>query len=307
MGEISPVVFFIFNRPQKTALVFEEIRKARPKNLVIVCDGPRSGNLEDARLVGESRKIVEKIDWECTTLRDYSEKNLGLRERLLSGLDFAFQSHEEVIVLEDDCLPDPTFFQFATQLHQVHRQDAIVGTIAGSNFAPYQTGDSYHFSKSHYIWGWATWKRVWTEFRRAPQVESWSDADIEEIKGGFASQRQAREFAEMMKKAKELNTWDISFAVWLRQNGYLAAVPSRNLVENIGFGLGATHTIFEAFDVQVRRQAADFPLRSPADISWNMAVERRMWRTKMTRWVTFPLSHPFDFLRRVLDYRKARK
>jgi hypothetical protein len=221
-------------------------------------------------------------------------------------LDFTFAKYPQAIVLEDDCLPDLSFFSYASELLHKYSENPVVGTIAGSNFAPYKGDFDYHFSKSHYIWGWASWRRTWEAFRSSPQVESWSEDEIRALRPGFASRDQASGFFEMMRQAKALNTWDVSFAVWLRQNELLATVPKFNLIENIGFGEGATHTVFESFDVHMTRQTLAPPIRHPQIVSWDDVRERRMWRSKRMRWIIFPLSHPFDFLRRVLAYLRAR-
>lgn len=108
----TPVALFVFNRPETTMRVFSQIREARPSVLLIVADGPRSNREGDAALCERTRAIVEGVDWPCDVRRNYSEINLGCRDRLSSGLSWIFQEVEEAIILEDDCLPHPTFFRF---------------------------------------------------------------------------------------------------------------------------------------------------------------------------------------------------
>ena len=38
----SPILFLVFNRPDVTALVFEEIKKAKPKKIYVAADGARN-------------------------------------------------------------------------------------------------------------------------------------------------------------------------------------------------------------------------------------------------------------------------
>ena len=303
----TPVVFFVFRRPETTARVFREIRKARPKKLYIVSDGARIEKLGEAELVSRTREVVANIDWPCEVSRIYATTNLGLRERILSGLDEVLAKEQKVIVLEDDCLPSESFFSFCSEMLNKHVANEKVALVSGFNFAPSKNpNQDYFFTHSTYIWGWATWARTWKEFRSAQQVEAWSKNETDSIKETFASKIQEREFLGMMAIADTLNTWDISLAVWVRQNRKLTVVPRINLIENIGFGADATHTKFEAFDVQVPASNFFGPIKHPRETRAAMKLERRMWRQKSLRWVVFPIKHPLRFLGLVLAYLKNR-
>ena len=108
----TPLAFLIYKRPDTTARVFDAIRQARPPVLLVVADGPRPDRPGEAEKVAAVRKIVEEVDWPCEVLRNYSDVNLGCKRRVSSGLDWVFDTVEEAIILEDDCLPHPTFFRF---------------------------------------------------------------------------------------------------------------------------------------------------------------------------------------------------
>src|SRR5688572_12906720 len=108
----TPVAFFVFNRPEPTARVFVEIARARPKQLLIVADGPRTDRPGEAEHCACVREIVSRVDWDCDVRTNYSDTNLGCKRRVSSGLDWVFDQTEAAIVLEDDCLPDPTLFRF---------------------------------------------------------------------------------------------------------------------------------------------------------------------------------------------------
>ena len=131
-----PVIFLVFNRPETTARVFARIREARPSRLHVICDGPRPGNERDAVMVAAVRSIIDRgVDWPCEISRDYAEANLGCRLRVSSGLDAAFGFLDEAIILEDDCLPDPSFFRYCGQMLACHRDDPSVMHIGGTNLA----------------------------------------------------------------------------------------------------------------------------------------------------------------------------
>jgi hypothetical protein len=301
----TAVALFIFRRPDPTARVFEAIREAKPAKLFIVADGPRIEVEGEDELVNETRRATENVDWPCEVTRIYAPGNLGLRERLLSGLDQVFELVDEAIILEDDCLPNQSFFSFCSQNLDKYRFQETVGIISGFNFAPRQDSTfDYFFSRSTFIWGWATWARTWKAFRASPQVESWTTGEITDIARSFASLIHKHEFLGLLKISSTLNTWDISLAVWVRQTGLLNIIPNRNFIENIGFGAEATHTKFEAFDVQAKTSELSSELRHCESIRLDEESERSMWRRKTFRWLTYPILHPLELAQKVFRYLK---
>ena len=159
----TPVVFIIFNRPDTTQKVFDEIKKVKPKKLFVISDGPRKPSEE--KLCVETRKIIDGVDWECEVLKNYSDKNLGLKERISSGLNWVFNNTEEAIILEDDCVPDQSFFKFCEEMLDRYRGNKNIMMIGGSNpLKDFEIENAYTFSKYYQIWGWATWKRAWDKY-----------------------------------------------------------------------------------------------------------------------------------------------
>ena len=161
----TAVALILFRRPEQTARVFERIREARPENLFLIADGPRLGNAEDERECARARAVVEKVDWPCEVHRDFADQNLGLKRRIPSGLDGVFDEVEEAIILEDDCLPHPSFFPYCEELLARYRDDERIVHISGSQLLPEPPSEwSYHFSRGPAVWGWATWRRAWRLF-----------------------------------------------------------------------------------------------------------------------------------------------
>ena len=144
----TPVVFFIFNRPQETAQVWQAIRTTRPARLYIVSDAPRPGVAGEASRVQECRKIAESIDWPCQVETDYAVQNLGCGARISSGLNKVFSREERAIILEDDTVPEPSFFRFCETLleryadhkhglsHQRPKQSHVLGHRTTAIFLP---------------------------------------------------------------------------------------------------------------------------------------------------------------------------
>jgi hypothetical protein len=239
----TPVAFIIFNRPKLTEIVFEAIAKAQPKQLLVIADGPRSS--EEVDKCHQTRKIIERVDWDCEVLTNFSEQNLGCKKRVSSGLDWVFSTVEEAIILEDDCSPAPSFFSFCQTLLEKYRNDERIMTISGSNFqhSQYNPDYSYYFSKHINIWGWASWQRAWQYYD--VELRNWAEYKKLDLLNSvcedfFEKQYWIERLDAVIDGA--IDTWDYQWSyACLCQNG-LSIVPNFNLVSNIGFGTDATHT-----------------------------------------------------------------
>lgn len=164
----TPVALVVFNRPHTTRRVFEAISRARPAKLLLIADGPRpdrDGEMEACRQV---REIVAGVNWPCEVFRNFSDSNVGCGERVISGLNWVFSLVEEAIILEDDCLPDSSFFPYCQELLQKYRGDSRIAYISGSNLIEEYTriDASYYFSRIGGNWGWATWRSEWRRYDR---------------------------------------------------------------------------------------------------------------------------------------------
>lgn len=242
----APIAFIIFNRPRHTRETFASIRAQCPAKLFIIADGPRYNHPTDDGLCMATREIVEQIDWPCEVHRNYAAKNLGLKSRVSSGLDWVFEEVDRAIVLEDDCVPHPDFFAFCDTLLQRYKCDERVSVITGNNFqGGHKRGDAaYYFSKYNHCWGWATWRRAWQHYRGdLPFWPEWSQTP--DWPNKMPDPVERRYWAAIFERVKqqEIDSWAYPWtaSVWYR--GGLTATPNVNLVTNIGFGPVATHTV----------------------------------------------------------------
>ena len=304
----APVILLMYRRPELTAQVFARIRTAQPRILIIVADGPKEDSVEDQRAVALTRAVVSDIDWDCDVHRIYSPGNLGLKERVSSGLTEAFQIVDEAIVLEDDCLPDITFFDFASELLERYRNDSRVGLIAGSSRvrgkmpSPY----SYDFSPDLRIWGWASWKRTWQGFIDSGDLHAqWEGSRFSGVLDQLHGRRRNR-VASMLKAANSLDSWALPFLAHFTRQRYLSAVPEVNLVENVGFGESSTHTKFENFVQQVPTEALSQPLRHPPEVVSNSDIDRVEGREDTLYAWRYVLRHPVEVGRRLFRFLRAR-
>lgn len=241
----TPILLIIFNRPDTTRRVFEAIRKVKPLKLYVTADGPRLNRNGEVDLCKKTRQLIENIDWLCEVHRKYYDENHGCDPTIEAGLNWFFENEEKGIILEDDCLPDITFFKFAEKMLEKYKDDKYVMHVNGSNFQEgIKIGDGdYYFSRYSHSWGWATWRRSWKLYNH--ELSS------------FPGFKKNKSIDKILKNSKEKDFWLVFFqklyigkfpfwdsrwtyTIW--ENGGVSITPNENLIENIGWGKDATHT-----------------------------------------------------------------
>jgi hypothetical protein len=278
----APIAFMIFNRPDTSERVFAEIAKAKPSKLLVVGDGARTGRPGEAEKVAATRAIIERVDWDCEVLTNFSETNLGCRRRMSSGIDWVFDQVEKAIILEDDCLPDPSFFRFCDELLELYEPDQRIGQITGVNF---QFGhrindDSYYFSKYGHIWGWATWRDRWKNHYDV-DMKAWPElrdgGGLADLIGCPAEEKYWTGVFERTFQGA-IDTWDYQWVFACMLHGRLAVLPNSNLVSNIGFGPAATHTSGSGELSNLRTVPMQFPLRHPRGVFQCRRLDSRYFK-----------------------------
>ncbi len=283
----TPVVLIAFNRPDETRRTFAAIREARPQRLFLVCDGPREDRPDDTAAVAAVRALFDDIDWPCDVDRHFRERNLGVEANIELGLDRVFSMVDRAIVIEDDCQADSTFFRFADQLLDRYDADRRVWQVAGNGLGVAERlfhGSSYAFSAWASVWGWATWADRWRRHReRFPRTHLGSGGDaplrtapVELGRAGLVTSSGRRHFLEAAVSGDVVtHGWDKHWWLTIMSEGGVCVTPSHSLVENIGFGEGATHTVGAGVDYGVARPMA-FPLVHPPDVVIDAAIEREL-------------------------------
>lgn len=280
----TPVAFFIFKRPDTTEKVFEAIRQAKPSRLLVVADGPRPDRVGEADRCAASRAIIDRVDWDCEVLTNYSDTNLGCRHRLASGLDWVFNTVEEAIILEDDCLPHSSFFGFCEELLDRYRDDNRIFLISGQNVQKTRrtTGADYYFSRYTHCWGWASWRRAWQHYD--VDMKLWPIfRDRQLLHATLADDPYALKvwnqiFQRMFDQP--IDTWDyqLQFAAWTQSA--MSILSSVKLVENIGFGVDGTHTTgTQNFYAEIPVRDVTLPLRHPPFVVRDRIADRFTQRT----------------------------
>lgn len=305
----TPVALFVFNRPLLANFVFQAIRQARPPKLFLVADGPRSR--EDGPKCEASRALAQQVDWPCEVLTNFSDRNLGSGLRVASGLDWVFGQSEQAIILEDDCLPDASFFTYCDELLERYRDDPRVMHVAGSSFLPAGTRCkySYYFSKYALGWGWASWSRAWRHFEFS--IPSWPRFKRSELARLCPDPVEAAHWIrryDPIYRGKRKDAWDYQWSYTLWDKAGLAVTPAVNLVKYLGIGADATHTKeaaprrtpptgsldnilhppIVAHDAELDRVTFDeyyggHRMRRRAKLSYQLSKPLRLWRSFQAR------------------------
>jgi hypothetical protein len=241
----TPILFLIFNRPIITKIVFERLREIKPRYLYIAADGPREDHNNEFLICKQTRDIVlNGIDWDCQVKTLFREKNLGCGRAVSEAITWFFQNIEEGIIVEDDCLPSISFFNFCSNLLEKFRFNENIYIISGNNFQKKQrSSSSYYFSAYGHIWGWATWRRAWNKYNLS--LKGISNERFKEcLNLYFHTKREIEYWYErfITMKYNPIDTWDYQWLFILWMNGGINILPNLNLVKNIGFNEEATHT-----------------------------------------------------------------
>lgn len=296
MGEISnkelglntSILFLVFNRLDTTKQVFQEIKKAKPRQLFIAADGPRTK--EEKKKTDPVRKyVLDNIDWKCSVKKLFRKKNLGCKYAVSGAINWFFENVEQGIILEDDCLPSQSFFRFCEELLEKYKDDKRVMSISGNNQLnnSKRIKNSYYFSNYPLIWGWATWKRAWryydVEMKKYSEIKK--KKKLNEIYPNFLE----RIFRTKRIKDGKNSTWDIQWSFSHKYYGKFSIIPKHNLVRNIGFSKDSTHTKQDRVDnffIENKLRDMNFPLNHSKEIKLNRKEDLRYVRKNLLRAVT---------------------
>ena len=313
---MAPVLLIAFNRPDTTLKVFEQIKKVCPPHLYIAVDGPRNDRPGEEENCKACQDIANLVDWECEVHTLFRKENVGCGLGPAGAISWAFETAEELIVLEDDCLPSLSFFYFCDELLTRYKADKRIWIISGLSihsghklFGKYD----YTFARLAHTWGWATWKDRWNEFdlymKDVPQF-------LEE--GGCYNVYQRKRMAKAidMRLQQVFNTieeevshsWDTQWSYTRIKNGSLNIVPKLNLITNIGVSNG-THVSEESASTNLKSNELNFPLKHPHFIVCNTSYDYFHYddyiNKSLDRKIKMYVEHPMKLLKAVV--RKMKK
>lgn len=276
-----PILMMLFNRPEHTRKVFEVIRELRPSRLFVAGNGPRFGVPKDIELCKAVRDIFKEVDWPCELHTNFREINIGMNPQWYKAMDWFFQSVEYGIILEDDCVPHPSFFVYCDELLNKYMNEEKIMHINGSNFlfGKKMGNASYFFSKYTHVWGWATWKRAWQKYdfdlKSFPSFKQSNEIDV--ICPNHREKKYFMKYFEQLYSKENIDSatkW--LYSIWFNKG--ICITPNINLITNIGYGLSAGHTIFKE-KIMGQETLDIMPLTHPTSQTVDTVADNFTFRT----------------------------
>lgn len=290
-----PVFLMFFIRPKELTLSFNSVKAARPSKLILVSDGPRITHPNDKELNDKCKEIVKDIDWECEVYYKYSVTNKGMYVTAYESFQWAFTIVDRFIFLEEDVVPNNSFYKFCEVLLEKYKDDKRVHTICGMNHSgTYEKPQSdYFFSKAGSIWGFAIWKRTFEIFEydilfnedkyaKDLLIKSYPKSIRKHIKNNIEFKRD-RFLKTQMNGDFEL----VNGASFFLQSG-LMIIPSKNLISCQGISENAVHNVNNPKKLpksirslfNMKTYELGFPLKHPkyiiADTDYEQYVYKKM-------------------------------
>jgi len=275
---MPPIVLIIFNRPDLVERQVAILSRLPLEQLFVIADGPRPG-LEDETKCRDARSVIENTAWPCSIQKNYADHNMGCASRIISGLDWVFSHVDRAIILEDDCLANPSFFGFCEELLEFYRNDDEIMQICGTNrFAGIDDACSYWFSRFAVCWGWATWRRAWLHNDLSMNIP---DKEIKRLLRHYLQGNHAAvdRWLMLINKTRHglLDAWDYPWQLSIWRHGGAVIIPARNLVTNAGFRVDATHTKNPGSPVaNLQLQEIGLPLDHPPDKNYGYQYDSQI-------------------------------
>lgn len=284
----TPVLLIVFNRPDYTTQTFEAIRQARPHKLYVASDAPRPGNENDKINNEKVKDIVKQVDWDCEVNYRFSETNLGCGYGPYSAISWVFEHEDRAIILEDDCVGVPAFFEYCDHLLEKYKNDTRVWLLSGRSHqcdSKYFDDKDYLFSHFGHTWGWATWRRCWEKM----------DMDFKDIdkflemggaKNTLVSKKQGEFYNKLLRrvsKDKKLNShaWDLQWLYAGVSSSALCVVPAKNLIKNVG--VDGTHSVSANKYIDLQSDATYKIEKEPSFVMVERGYEELHFRTHIKK------------------------
>lgn len=281
---LAPILLIVFNRPDKVERLLAALAEIKPPRIYVAADGPRIGHPTDAGRSTATRALFDNLSWDCEIITHFQEQNLGCKRGVSTAISWFFTQVEAGIILEDDCVPAPTFISYASNLLEIYKNNEQIMHITGTTFLTKdpELTDSYFFSKLPLIWGWATWRRAWKRY----------DINVLEIGSlreklfanqAFKNRAHSQFWVDLCTHihTKNIDTWDAQWAYTVLYNSGITITPAYNLIHNIGFDADATHTTeISSTALPISDQAYELnTLRHPDNMTVNKELDSKIMET----------------------------
>ena len=238
-----PVLIVLFNRPDKTRLLIDSIRQVKPQLIYVAADGPRLNKIDEDAKCNEVRSVIEnELDWDCVVYKFYRDENVGCGVNVSEAITWFFENEEMGIILEDDCIPLPSYFNYMKTLLMKYKDDSKIMHINGYTLTTMDSSYSYFFSKYSYSSGWASWRRAWSKFNfeiqeSEDEILNYFESKLLWFEKQFWLSRFILDKRESVKRV-----WALKWSYAIMKNNGICITPKFNLINNIGFDSEATNS-----------------------------------------------------------------
>ena len=237
----TAILFIIFKRKETALKVLEIIKQVKPKYFYIAADGWRDEN-EKIKCLETREAVLKAINFECEIKTLFRDKNLGCCDGVAGAIQWFFENVEQGIILEDDCLPEISFFDYCEKLLNYYKDNERIMHITGDSPLDRKVGEaSYYFATIQHCWGWASWRRAWKYYDSTMKTISFKDTK-KTLKRRYKDFNIRDYWKNWFYRTGDINTWDYQWTYCIISKDGICINPNLNMVSNIGFGADSTHT-----------------------------------------------------------------
>ena len=240
-----PVLYITFCRPEYARQSFDAIKRAQPRKLYFYSNKAREDRPDEVKRNEEVRAFVKEIDWNCDLHTFFREEYVDVFTSLWGALDWFFDNVNEGIIIEEDVVTCPAFYEYMTTLIEKFRDNKNIWIISGNNALPKcsQKNLSYFPTRFADIYGWATWADRWHSLDR--EMIKWPSfkhsKEYHDYYGDFFQRcLQKQYYDEVYHNKLGYHPWDIVMNYTMALEKAYCLMPFTNLSADIGVA-GANH------------------------------------------------------------------
>lgn len=241
----TPILILTHKRFNSVKLIVNELKKIKPKQIYLANNPlPIEATQEEIKNQKKIIKLFDNLPWDYILKKKIHPEHLDVKNSIVQSINWFFSNVEYGIILEDDCIPCPSFFYFCQTILIKYLDNQKIMHICGSNFQKIHNHKfSYYFSKYNHVWGWASWKRAWNLYDKDitfwPKLKK-SDKWIK-INPLWLERRYWDYFFSLCFNNKII-TWDYQWLACIWNYNGISIIPNKNLITNVGFDKYATNT-----------------------------------------------------------------
>lgn len=285
-----PVVIIFFRRPEKTVKILEKISQVQPRKIYLISDEGRS----DAERceVAKTREAVEAaITWNCVVVKDYATENKGVYDRIGLGALRVFQKEKWAIFLEDDNMPEVSFFTYCKEMLERYEYNQRILWVCGTNYlekCSFESGADYGFTQHMLPCGWASWGDKFTKYYDG-NFELLNRKTVRKLRSSYSNHglfsQDKRNWLNEIKSYQRTNryiSWDYHMGFSLRVHNMFGIVPRYNQIVNIGVDEVSEHGGYSMNNemttrlCSMRSYALSFPLKHPKAVEIDSRIEQQL-------------------------------